>query len=1291
MNHPTRSTQALSPIALVTALGSLCRHAFPALLLLLPLLCPHRGMAQTGGEAGIQGTVVDTSGASIPNATVKATNNATGVTTTRTTSADGLFTIAPITPGVYTVSAEAQGFGTITQNNFTIDALKLTGLNLTMSIGTSSAEVTVNAAPPALETTNATLGGVMENRTYENLPLQTNGQQRDPTAFAVLLPGVQTGTRAPIIGGVGNYLAEVYVDGLPVTTINQQGDSRVVSNAFPVEAIDQFQVVTSSPAAEYQGAGLINFTVKSGGNDYHGGANVFVRNTIFDTWGFTSPALTSKDSASNTIPAQKPVEHQIETVGYLGGPIPLTRKRGFFFASYDRYHGRSGINPTTLTVPTLRMRTGDFSELLGKDASGATIGQIYDPTSNAACTAANGGTLCRTQFDYNGQPNVIDPALLSPIALKMASFLPAPTNDGISGNLLAGVPSGYDNHEFVARVDYDLTAKQRLSYVLALGVRRNVPFTVGGTPAGVVLPLPYTAGGYAVIKPTIMDVEHSWAISDRIVNQFKFGFARFSQPIQSLTDGVPGYQAASDFGITNLPVGQAQTEFPGASFGTTTTFGTAETAWTSNGATGATQTTVPNAFTLVDNLQVVKGKHALTFGGQIQWLEDNVASQLGSSGILTIPYNANSTANFAGSSISTTTTGYAYASYLLGAASASSVAIQAVSETGGRYLSYSPYVQDDWKVTPKLTVNLGLRWDYFPPFHEVQDRWSFLNPNLTNTVTGTPGALQFAGNRGDGISCNCRTPVQTWWKNVGPRIGFSYAVTPNTVLRGGYGLVYTRGGGVGGRAGAGNGTGATGFNTSANTPADQNTGINAGPSFYLNPALGNSAFGGPGFVLPTTAAPSAATQNTNIGNYVNSSGAFQTAGTVAYADPYLSGRAPEVSFFNFGIQQALTNDLTLTVNYAGTSSHFLLTGGSNARGYWANQLDPKYLAALGGVTAAGATAANPTPLLSAAATPANVAILQAHGFNLPYAAYAGANSKATIAQALVAFPQYSGVTDTWGQDVGNISYNALEVSLSQRPWHGLSYTANYTWSRNLGDDGTFRSGFDLPAGATSNGVAYKQNRIERGLTLTNIPQNIAVYGVYELPFGKGHLGGDNRLVSAVVSGWQFSSIYTYTSGTPLAITYAGCTATLAGQCMPDLNPSYGHSPRINGRYGKNITAARLTAIQYIDPNAFQAPDKFGTAPAGGGNDPRLSKIGTAPRTAPYNLTNPSRWNIDASLRRSFNLTPERVKAILEVDGLNVANKVTFTNINTVYGSSTFGTVGSTTGNRDFQLVGRITF
>ena len=420
-----------------------------------------------------------------------------------------------------------------------------------------------------------------------------------------------------------------------------------------------------------------------------------------------------------------------------------------------------------------------------------------------------------------------------------------------------------------------------------------------------------------------------------------------------------------------------------------------------------------------------------------------------------------------------------YASYLLGAIGGQpSVSLNPVSETGGRYHVASPYAEDSWKVTPKLTVDMGLRWDYFPPFHEVKDRWTFMNPNLINPLTNTPGEMQFAGNYGgSGVSCNCRTPVQSFWKNFGPRVGMNYALDDKTVIRAGGALVFSQAGGVGGRGGNAGGTGQLGFNIAANGNPESTTGA---PSFYLNNGtawttngLANTDMLGKGFPYPTPPAPSAASQELNTGNYLTGTGsAIGTAGGVSFADFYFSGRAPEFIFWNAGIERAVTKDMTLAINYVGDQSHFLSTGG-NVRGYWNDQLDPKYLL-LGN-------------LLIGAATSQNVAKAQLIMPNLtlpPFfvnAANQNPNSSTlTLAKGLTAFPQYSGVTDLWGSNAANFTYHSLQITLLQRMAHGLTFNINYTYSKNIGDDGTFRSGFDIPAAVLSGGGQdWHQDRIDR--------------------------------------------------------------------------------------------------------------------------------------------------------------------------------------------------------------------
>ncbi len=1276
--------------------------------------------AQTGGEAGIQGTVTDVTGAVVPGAIVTATDQSTGVVTTQKSTGDGLYTISPIIQGTYTVKVTAAGFDDFVQKNLTIDALKLTGLNVKLQVGSTGTEITVTDAPAALDTTNATLGGVIENETYTNLPIQMGGQQRDATAFATLLPGSQGGARAPIIGGTSNYTAELYLDGMPLTVATQQGDNRIIFNSVPIEAVNQFQVLTSSIPAEYQGAGLLNFTVKSGQNKYHGSANIYVRNTIFDTWSYTAKAATAKDVNGNTVPAKKPYENQNEIAATAGGPIPFTAHKGFFNFTYDRYHGRSGVNPGLLTVPTLKMRNGDFSELLKANGGPGYI--LYDPLSQAACTA-NTGSVCRYPYGQTSgntvntalATNIIPSAEISPISRYLEQYLPTPTNTALSNNFLGGLPSGYDNWSYVWRADFDLTSKQRLSFVNTKGSRLNVPYTFAASPT---LPIPYARVTEARVVINIATIEHDYHITPTITNQFKFNFLQFGgPPIENATEGITQYEATTA-GITNLPTGQASDEFPSITFSNSGT-----TQW-ANGASGATQTSVSNGYTFVDNLLIVKGQHSITAGFQYQALQANATAANGASTPYTQSYSNNPTAALASASSVTSGTGYDYATYLLGGVTGGGTTIQTFGITGGRFKPFAPYVQDDWKVTPKLTLNLGLRWDYLPPYQETADRWSFLNPNVTNPLTGNPGVLQFAGSHGNTISCNCHTPVQTYWKNFGPRIGMAYSVDDTTVVRAGFGISYSHAGGVGGRAGAYQGTGATGYTASAAPTAINGNSIN--PNYWLNTSaafqaagLSNTAFGGPGFVLPTPPGPTLAGTELNTGNYV-ANGARVAPNGVSYADPYISGRAPTFTFFNVGAEKAVTNNITISASYAGSVSHFISPSGGNARGYWTNQLNPSYLSRLGGILVPNGN--KQVPLLTAQATAANIAAVQAAipGFQVPYAQFAAAgaiSTGVTIQQMLVAFPQYGTITDTWGQNVANATYNSFQLSIQQRPWKGVTYQINYTYSKNLGDEGTFRSGYDIPAAAIDGGGAsFKQDSIEHSYTTTNIPENLSIFGTAESPFGKGKIGSDHFAVRALAGGWRVSGIFTYRSGTPLAIIAASCQ-TVAGQCMPDLNPNFAgfasKNARINGDWSFGATGANVGALQKIDPNAFMTPGTYGSAAQCTNSVSCIAAIGNSPRTQPYNLTGPGSYNLDMGLKREFPLTKERFKFQLEADCLDVTHKHTFGGIgtslsapsaatgatgvpgNTSYATanatSAFGKATTASGNRDFQLAGHIIF
>lgn len=386
--------------------SSSLRHILCALCAAIALLIVPSLRAQTAGEGSIQGTVTDPSGAVVPHATVKATNNATGAAVTRTTTSDGLYLVSPLLPGAYTVTADAPGFRNFRQENLVVSAMNTATLNIKLSVGAATQQVTVTSAPPALDTTDATLGATISSSVYLDLPILANNQQRDVTAMSNLLPGAQPGARSSLFSGTASRVEEVYLDGIPLTTISQIGDNRPILNIVPAEAIDQINVVTSGASAEYQGAGMVNYTTKSGGNQYHGTVADYIRNTIFDTWGFTAIANTTKtlvNGVITTVPAGKPIDHQNEFTFSVGGPISIPHlfsghDKLFFFASYDRFHSRSAPNPGQITIPTTAFRNGDFSALLA--ANGGPGYAIYDPTSLATCTAHSTTGPCRYQFGY---------------------------------------------------------------------------------------------------------------------------------------------------------------------------------------------------------------------------------------------------------------------------------------------------------------------------------------------------------------------------------------------------------------------------------------------------------------------------------------------------------------------------------------------------------------------------------------------------------------------------------------------------------------------------------------------------------------------------------------------------------------------------------------------------------------------------------------------------------------------------------------------------------------------------
>jgi carboxypeptidase family protein len=1062
----------------------------------LALIAPSRTLAQIGGVGSIQGVVMDGNGAVIPGATVTAINVATNVKTTRQTTGAGLYVLSPLPPGEYKVTVSATGFRQLEQAGVIVDALSTVGLNLTLQVGATSDTVTITSAPAQLNTSDPRLGTTIRNELYTNLPLAMGtavagsgiGQgPRNPGAFIFLLPGVSEGNRWGTINGAQGFSKDVFIEGVPITDPIQQGEGRTISLGVSVEAVEQFQVETSGTGVEFNGQGSENYTIKSGTNQFHGSVFEYFRNTALNARGFFPPV--------------RPVEHQNEFGVTIGGPI--LKNKLFFFFSYDGWRYRVTSPTQFATVPTLKMRQGDFSELPVP---------IYDPMT----TVPVPGGFARTAFPGN----IIPPDRISEISKVYQSLLPAPTNSGIQNNYLGAVPVSYDNNSFNAKVDYNLTANHRFSGIYTHG-KRSQPGPYRETSPGVpqtVLPLPYTDTRLVTEIPTVVQAKHNWTINSNLINQAAFSYNHFFVPI---TNATSEGKWSTTSGLRGLPAGDASDAFLEAAFAGPN----APSGWRGTNSRDFEDNNYN--YTLQESLLWVKNNHSFKFGFQYQRVFDRTKTN-DTGSLLTTNFSNLQTAGFDAAGGLRSGTGNAYASFLLGALNGATLNEDVVVLTIAQFSSYAWWVADDIKVNSRLTVNLGLRHDIMLPYTEAGDHFTYLDPTTPNPAAGgRPGVLRFGGNDSpDGISnCNCSQIINTYYRAFGPRIGFAYSLNDKTTLRGGYGMMYSRSGAVGGRDGARIGTGLTGINASVPIVS---------PNGSFIPALDWDD----GIQSDAKRPPFDQTYQTGF----NGTG---SGGAVTFGDP--NSQPPRYQNWNLSVQRLLTPSLVVTAAYVGSNGKQLRGGG---RGPWSNQMDPKYLV-LGN-------------LLTQTATPARVEAARAivPGIGLPFPTFVG-----TIAQMLRPFPQYNSVADIYG-NVGQSNYNALQLSVQHRLSRGLTFNFNYTYSKALGTINGNRS-------------AYIQ---EKSLSTTDQPHLLNAFYSYQLPFGKGQtFDPDNNVARALVSGWEISGITRYSSGTPLGPFTTNCNVPQAGTCWASYNPAFTGDVKLKGDGG---VSPFIDINAFITPASF---------------------------------------------------------------------------------------------------------
>jgi hypothetical protein len=1183
------------------------------LVVMICLIGAGSAWAQTSGTGSIQGLVTDPSGALVAGARVEATDTQTNVVSDATTNKDGHYVLSLLLPGTYKIVVSAAGFSTATQDKITVDALAEIRADVKLSLGGTVETVTVTGEEQGLATQDLKLGSEVSNETYDSLPLAQNNSARDPSAFigsAVGVNGFSTQAAGPStasFNGGQTYQNETYIEGLPLTSAGTESDTRNLAFGISVEAVEQFQVAVTGSEATYEGQGIANFIVKSGTNKFHGGVYEFIRNTVLDSKPFFSTTGVTP-------------EHQNEFGGSLGGPA--LRNRLFFFANYDGYRLSSVILPAAQSIPTLKERAGDFSEFPQA---------IYDPTT-CLTTNASGSCTSRQQFSYNGVLNVIPPGRLSKAAQSLGSYLPQPSNSGISGNYIAAPINRVTNDSGTAKVDYKLSAAHRIFGVFSRGKYAN---PVTGSLAQPSLTanagfLPYLDGRSVIEYSTLAQLHEDWTIRPSLINDFGYGLSRLYIP---LTSNTASGNYPTKAGLTGLPAGIANTAFPDINF----SGNNLPVSWA--GTNSHVNTEGQTTFTVQDNLLWTKGRHQLTFGYQWQALQDNYNNPLTGT-LASFSFSPNETSNFNSSAALVTTTGLSYASYMLGAVDSSSITDNSVAETGGRYKTNAAYIQDDFQVNSSLTVNAGLRWDVWTPFNEVLDRQTFFNPNLPNPVAGNIlGALEFSGNGPD--SCGCHTPVKTHYLNFGPRFGFAQRVGANTVVRAAYGIYYAHAGGVGGRTNGRQGLSQIGFNNSGSASST----VTGQPAYFwdggvpgaaLTPPFFNPSYG-IGNILAT--APGAAAIGAGPG----------TAQTLTYGDPDRGGQPPQYQDFFLNVQRAFGPKMTLSVAYSGSVGRHL--PGAGVAGPFTDQIPLKYLP-LGS-------------LLTQTLSSSTIASAAALGFTVaaPFPNFTG-----TIGQALRPYPQYTSISDPW-LDVGTSSYNSLQATLNRRVANGLTFMLNYTFSKEEDD----------LAGVRAPGEDY----LEYSLGALDRKHVFGSTVVYVLPFGKGqHFNPQNFVLKAIADDWRAASIVTASTSAPLSVT-ATCTGggIIDASCYPNYNPAFSGSVTIAG---KPSTVLQATSTPYLVGN----PNTTGPFPF---LSPAAYTYGNAARTAPGGLFAPHTTNIDANLRRDFPIW-EGIRFAFQADVFNLLNRPYFGAPNTSITSTSYGTYTSQANNpRKYQFIGRITF
>jgi hypothetical protein len=1090
---------------------------------LLVMLCLAAGipsLAQSG-RGTLSGSVKDTTGASISNASLELTETNTGSRYDTKASSEGLFTFPELQPGAYTLAVSSPGFESYTQNGITVYVCSTATVNPVLQVGASAQTVTVNSDALQLQSQSSDIGTTVPSELIEDLPLFFGGEPRNPLQFVTITPGFSgVMSNSPTeqggfkLNGGQQSGTDIFVDG---ATIELASANLQMNYGVSVEAVQEFKVMTNTFDAQYgrMSGGLVNLVTKSGSNSLHG--------SVYDN--LKNKSLDANSWINDLEGSQKPIDTQNDFGAIISGPVYIPklyngRNKSFFMFNYEgfRYNvGGSGLN----SAPTQAMAGGDFSALLQPTTVFGNTFPAHTLYDYSTCTGANQGQPCQPYGGFANPTNIIPASQEDAVFKAAVPYLPIAPSTATSPylNLYQTSMSRTDANMYEIRFDQNIGAKQKISGSYDYDWRPT-GYVINGAPldaSSTNQRTHYVRFGYDYIfKPNLL-------------NHFNAGFSRrYRQEFSGI--GSYGGDWPDKIGLK----GVMNTTFPQISYNYPD-----GAAMPSNGA----DQFYDNTYQYDDNVSWQHGRHSFTFGAEVRLQEFNIDILTNTSGNFNFGSGTTSTPDQTQPNYSQS--GFGYASFFRGAGSGGEIALP--EELGWRVKYYAGFIQDDWKVTPRLTANLGFRYEVPTPVTEAHGQQSFIDPTLPNPgAGGLPGAYEFLGSGAGRTGSN--SSQSTFKDSFGPRVGFAFQANPGTVVRAGYGIYYQnlKIGGFGEND-------SQGFFGSYNYPGSvtpqtpdvvlsQITAYPGPTPPFINPTVMNGQ--GPTFIMSKTARP----------------GTTQT--------------------WTLDIEQQLPGKFMVDMAYVGDHGDHLQSFMHDPnQGLPANMALGSCLyqniAAQGAGTACAGQALVPTP----------------------YAGFSG-----TVSQALRPFPQYANaVVDsvTMSDPFGVYTYQAAQIQAQKHLSAGLTMLANYTWEKTITNAD---SEYPLQSNWNGNGNSGALNtynlKVEKGLSQYDIPQRLILSYTYQLPFGKGKpFANQGTVLNAVVGGWQIAGVQTYQSGTPLSVSSPGWDSGIfaGGALGANSRPNYVQGQDMNGYHGGGWVWGQS---RRLNPAAFTlAPNfTFGNAP-----------------------------------------------------------------------------------------------